>query len=94
MKARAPNEAPGEAGRPTVSGEAFFLAAGSNEGSSNWVRSLAGIRFTAVFSVISFSLTMSQAIFTAAAPVRLPFRVCSMNSLPRSMVNSMSCTSL
>jgi hypothetical protein len=44
--------------------------------------------------VISFSLTMSQAIFTAAAPVRLPVRVCSIQSLPRSMVNSMSCMSL
>ncbi len=28
---------------------------------------------------------MSQAIFTAAAPVRLPLRVCSMNSVPRSI---------
>ena len=52
------------------------------------------MRRTAVFSSISFSLTMSQAIFTAAAPVRLPLRVCSMNSVPFSIVNSMSCTSL
>ena len=67
---------------------------GMKLGSSSCVRSPAGMRRTAVFSSISFSLTMSQAIFTAAAPVRLPLRVCSMNSVPFSIVNSMSCTSL
>ena len=33
---------------------------------------------------------MSTAIFSAAAPVRLPTRVCSIHSLPCSMVNSVS----
>jgi hypothetical protein len=33
---------------------------------------------------------MSTAIFSAAAPVRLPTRVCSIQSLPCSIVNSVS----
>ena len=52
------------------------------------------MRTSASSSVMNFSLTMSQAIFTAAAPVRLPLRVWSIQSLPRSMVNSVSCISL
>jgi hypothetical protein len=39
-------------------------------------------RITAVFSSISFSLSMSMAMFGAAVPVRLPTRHCSMYSLP------------
>jgi hypothetical protein len=42
---------------------------------------------------INFSLAMSTAMRTAAAPVRLPVRVCSIQSFPRSMVNSQSCMS-
>ena len=38
-------------------------------------------------------LLAPTAIFTAAGAVRLAERVCSMYSLPRSMVNSRSCTS-
>ena len=38
----------------------------------------------------SLGRTMSTAIFSAAAPVRLPTRVCSIQSLPWSMVNSVS----
>ena len=37
---------------------------------------------------------MSTLVLTQAGPVRLAERVCSMYSLPRSMVNSRSCTSL
>ncbi|CLQ50491.1 Uncharacterised protein [Mycobacterium tuberculosis] len=51
------------------------------------------MRLTASSSVISPSSTMSTAIFSAARVVRLPQRVCSIHSLPRSMVNSMSCMS-
>ena len=43
---------------------------------------------------MSFSFTMSAANLSAAAAVRLPLRVWSMNSLPSCTVNSMSCTSL
>ena len=35
-------------------------------------------------------LVMSTAILSAAAPVRLPTRVCSIQSLPCSIVNSVS----
>ena len=59
-RARRGRQADGQHARP------FFFAAGSKLGSSSCVRSPAGIRSTAVFSSISFSLTMSQAIFTAA----------------------------
>ena len=38
----------------------------------------------------SLGRTMSTAIFRAAAPVRLPTRVWSIQSLPCSMVNSVS----
>ena len=48
----------------------------------------------AVSQSMSFSFTMSMANFSAAAAVRLPLRVWSMNSLPSWMVNSKSCTSL
>jgi hypothetical protein len=43
--------------------------------------------------VISPSRTMSTAIFIAALVVRLPLRVCSIQSVPFSTVNSMSCMS-
>ena len=39
-------------------------------------------RITAVFSSIIFSPSISIAIFSAAVPVRLPTRHCSMKSLP------------
>ena len=48
---------------------------------------------TASSCVISPSPAMSTAIFSAAFAVRLPERVCSIQSLPRSMVNSRSCMS-
>ena len=63
-------------------------------GASNCSSWSAGLRITAVSQSMSFSLTMSAANFSAAAAVRLPLRVWSMNSLPSWMVNSMSCTSL
>ena len=43
--------------------------------------------------VIRPSLAMSTAIRSAALAVRLPLRVCSIQNLPRSTVNSMSCMS-
>ena len=51
------------------------------------------MRRTASFREISPSFVISTAIFNAAFVVRLPFRVCSIQSLPRSIVNSMSCMS-
>ena len=51
-------------------------------------------RMTASSRLISPSSAMSTAIRTAAWGVRLPSRVCSIHSLPFSMVNSTSWTSL
>ena len=50
------------------------------------------MRITASFldSRMCRSLVMSTAIFSAAAPVRFPTRVCSIQSLPCSIVNSVS----
>ena len=50
-------------------------------------------RSTASSLVISPSLASSTAMRSAALAVRLPLRVCSIHSLPCSMVNSRSCMS-
>ena len=89
-----PDAAPGPAGRPVVSVLAFATAAGSKTATSSEEIESAGILRSAVFWSISFSLTSSTAIRTAARPVRLPLRVCSIQSLPSSTVNSKSCMSL
>jgi pyruvate,orthophosphate dikinase len=49
---------------------------------------------TASFLLISRAPTMSVAILTAATPVRFPTRVCNIQSLSFSIVNSISCMSL
>ena len=93
-KTTSPVAAPGEAGRPLVSTLAFFIAVASNTGWSS-SSSLAGShRSTAVFSSMSPSASMSIAILSMAAPVRLPLRVWSIHSLPSCMVNSRSCMSV
>ena len=86
-----PEAAPGEAGKPRAS--TVFLALGSSVGCSSWSSEDGLMRATASVVSISPSATMSTAIFSAALAVRLPPRVCSMNSLPRCTVNSMSCMS-
>ena len=87
----APDAAPGDAGRPRViTSRAAF---GSSVGCSNWSSAAGSIRNTASSCVISPSAAISTAIFSAAFAVRLPLRVCSIHSLPRSTVNSMSCMS-
>ncbi len=63
---------------PVASLVSVFRLAGSNTGCSNWSSWMGATRRTAVFSSISFSATMSTATRTAAGPVRLPLRVCSM----------------
>ena len=93
LKYTLPVAAPGPAGSPLVMADIFRTAARSNTGASSWSKSSAGMRVTASFQVISFSLTISQAMRTAARPVRLPLRVWSMNTFSSSIVNSKSCTS-
>ena len=86
-----PEAAPGDAGRPVAI--TFRSAFGSMVGCSNWSSEPGSIRATASSFVISFSLASSTAMRSAAFAVRLPFRVCSIQSLPCSTVNSMSCMS-
>ena len=63
-------------------------------GASSWLSDSGSTSRTASFGEISFSATRSVAMTTAAKPVRLPLRVCSMNSRSSWMVNSKSWTSL
>ena len=51
------------------------------------------MRVTASSFVITPSLASSTAMRSAALAVRLPERVCSIQSLPFSIVNSRSCMS-
>jgi hypothetical protein len=97
LKAIWPVAAPGPAGsprprrRPPVS--AFCFSFASNTGARSCVICPASTRSTASVLVINSSSTMSQAMRTAAKPVRLPVRVCSRYSLRDWIVNSMSCMS-
>ena len=64
----------------------------ANWGCSTWSRCSAVTRPMASLRLIfqPRCLVMSTAMRRAAAPVRLPTRVCSIHSLPCSMVNSVS----
>ena len=84
----APTAAPGDAARPLAS--SFFSAAGSNCGNISRASCSPVTRVNASSSVISCSSTSCAAIRNAAPAVRFPTRVCSIHSLPRSTVNSMS----
>ena len=75
-KTAMPLAAPGEAGSPFAS--TAFVAFGSMRWCSSWSRSPGGTRSTASFRSISPSFAISTAMRTAAGPVRLPVRVCSM----------------
>ena len=88
-----PEAAPGPAGSPVAMTSACLIAWRSKIGVRSWLSWSAGTRATASCQVMSFSFTISQAMRTAATPVRLPLRVWSMKSLPFSTVNSKSCIS-
>ena len=66
------------------------LESSSNWGNISWVSCSPETRVRASSMVMSFSSTSWVATRKAAAAVRLPTRVWSIHSLPRSMVNSMS----
>mmetsp|Transcript_26972 Transcript_26972/g.58960 ORF Transcript_26972/g.58960 Transcript_26972/m.58960 type:complete len:445 (+) Transcript_26972:1164-2498(+) len=89
-----PTAAPGEAGRPVPSTWGWYAASSANWGCSSWSRWPGSTMVMALLMSTRPSSTRSTAILTAAAPVRLPPRHCSMNSLPSCTVNSMSCMSL
>ncbi len=87
-----PTAAPGDALTPFVS--TSRSAFGSNWGCRSWSICSGVTRLTAWVRLISFSSAISTAIRTAAIGVRLPIRVWSIQSLPCSIVNSMSHMSL
>ena len=91
-KTTLPLAAPGEAGKPfaITSIELFSSKVGCNNVSNE----LGSILNIASFLEISFSLTISTAILTADFEVLLPERVCKIQSLLFSTVNSTSCISL
>ena len=97
VKTTRPLAAPGPAfspfarNRPASIAARFF--AGSKIGRRSWFSESGLTRSTASSGVISFSSAISAAIRNSAKPVRLPVRVWSMKSFPRSTVNSMSCMS-
>ena len=87
-KTARPTAAPGEAAMPLISrSRATDL---SNCGNISCASCDPDTRDSASSMVINCSSTSCPAIRKAAAAVRLPTRVCSIHSLPRSMVNSMS----
>ena len=97
VKYTLPTAAPGDAARPLAT--ALVLLA--NCGCKTESRWSAVMRMSASFLLIFHLylpvppfLAISTAMRRAAAPVRLPTRVCSIQSLPSSMVNSVSHMSL
>ena len=62
-------------------------------GCSNWSSADGSMRISASSREMMPSAAMSTAMRMAEFRVRLPVRVCSIHSLPSSMVNSMSCMS-
>ena len=87
-----PTAAPGEALTALV----IFVTSepASNRGNISWASWLPVTRVSASSMSIRPWSTSCVAIRKAAAAVRLPTRVCSIHSLPRSIVNSMSHRSL
>ena len=84
----APTAAPGDAARPFA--RRVRSVARSNWGNISRASCSPVTRSSASSRVISCSSTSCAAIRNAAAAVRFPTRVCSIHSLPRSTVNSMS----
>ncbi len=87
-----PTAAPGEAPRPL----ATAVTGSANCGCSTWSSRSAEMREMASSREMARSSgdVISTAIRRAATPLRLPTRVCSIQSLPCSMVNSVSHMSL
>ncbi len=90
-KTISPVAAPGEALSPLPAIVNFSF--GSIRAWKSWSSDAASTRASASSFVMMPSWTRSSAIRTAASALRLPLRVCSIQSLPRSTVNSRSCMS-
>ena len=91
-KTTLPTAAPGEAPMPLASSGWSLVASSVAPNAGNISRASCApvTRSRASSSLISPSSTSWVAIRNAAPAVRLPTRVCSIHSLPRSIVNSMS----
>ena len=89
-----PAPAPGDAARPVAITSPFFKASLLNIGWSKLSNCFGSTLSKASSFVIIPSFTKSTAIFKAAVAVLLPFLVWSINNLPFSIVNSISCISL
>ena len=87
-KTALPTAAPGDALTPVAILVTWALV--SNLGNMSRASSSPDTRASASSMSIRPSSTNCMAMRNAAAAVRLPTRVCSIHSLPRSMVNSMS----
>ena len=83
-----PTAAPGDAAIPVAI--TFSVVAASNWGNINWASCVPLTRIKASSIVMRLSSTSWVAIRNAAAAVRFPTRVCNIQSLPFSTVNSMS----
>ena len=84
----------GDAGNHLVKSSAVFFAAGSIC-LCNSASNCSGCTLSkAAFSSINHSVTISTAIFTAAAAVLFPFLVCRIYNFHSWIVNSISCISL
>ncbi len=92
-----PDAAPGDTLRPlpirSPRAAAALRAATANCGCRNQSTCSGVTRCTASARVMRRSFASATAMRTAACAVRLASRVCSIHSLPRSTVNSTSCTS-
>ena len=91
-KTTLPLAAPGDAGKPFAI--TWIELFSSKVGWSNVSKEFGSILNIAWFFEINFSLTISTAIFTADFDVLFPERVCKIQSLLFSTVNSTSCISL
>ncbi len=91
-KTTLPTAAPGDALTALVI--FVFFASSSNLGNISWASCAPVTRWSASFMSIRPSSTSCVAMRKAAPAVRLPTRVCSIQSLLFSMVNSMSHRSL
>ena len=92
VKTTVPDAAPGEAPMPLATGWNSWSS--WKRGNISWASCAPLTRCSASSRSIRPSSTSCPAMTNAAAAVRLPTRVCSIQSLPRSMVNSMSHRSL
>ena len=90
VKTAFPVAPPGPAGSPLASKLVLFSAPGSTIGCKSSSSCEGATLPIAVFSSISFSFTISDAILIAAGPFLFPILHCNIHNFPDWMVNSIS----